>query len=359
MSPLHSGLVDLKIAESDAALLECMRKWNIHDNFVRQRLRLERARLEWPLPSRSELTVAQHTALLFLHLKNLGSDLDDEERPLRFKVLVLGPQRARYVGNDVGYTRALGAHKRLLNLVTWSEDLTWDGVGTPPEPLAGFQTWASFLAGAGKVWSEAGSFLCFREDTVKQRAQIHGTCFMQAPNVLVHYLVCKYLGRAPLDEATMVDLTKAKLRHVEALDLWKFIVDDSGGYAEDFLRELCDDRCLALHHLTHSQLTDTSIVKALDTWGPGLISSVVVKSDEILQDPLYQPDVGELLGASDASVAVVKDNLRHAMLIVGHRTHTVTRMGRCGSWCRTGGSASSSSSATRVSWWGGLPCWRG
>jgi hypothetical protein len=72
---------DLHTAESDDAIRGNLEAWGIiitpglWESFVRPRLR--RLQQEWPdagtvSPRRSELTAAQHTALLFLHMKDVA-----------------------------------------------------------------------------------------------------------------------------------------------------------------------------------------------------------------------------------------------------------------------------------------------
>ncbi len=297
---------DLQCAESDTALAACMNAWNMSsDNFVFVKERLRRLQQEWPddgtvRPRRGQLTALQHTALQFLHFKDLGRDLDDSTRPFAFKSLVCGD-------------RASKAHKRLMSLVALPEDVTWDGKGLAPWAFQGLQTWADFIQGsAGKAWRHAS--LCFTDATVLQRVQPVSPSFMLAPSVLMHYL-----------KLPTPDVSKHKLRRMSAAELWDFVTEDRGGFAEDYLRQVCGSPSLALHHVPYSTMTSAKVVHGLETWGPALISSCEVLASGTAEDPLYQSQNGVLLGACDlygtgSPVPRTSPRQLHSMLIVGHRT---------------------------------------
>jgi hypothetical protein len=184
--------------------------------------------------------------------------------------------------------------------------------------------WADFVA-THPEWrdSTTGASVFFEHTSpgsVKQRAQIHGTCYMQAPNVLVHYLCCLHHGGAPPSGVpTMTDLTKLRLRHFSANHLWMFITQDQGGYAKEFLRELCTHPgTYDTTDLSGARLADDAIIANLVRYGPALVSTFDIKGEEVGDDPVYDHRVHHHAGVDDVRVPV-KKLLYHAVLIVGHR----------------------------------------
>ena len=337
LGPPRAGpvVLDLHAAESEGAIRGHLEAWGIiitpvlWESFVLPRLR--RLQQEWPNAGstssrRSELTAAQHTALLFLHMKDLGSTLPDFARATYFRALVLEPAIGEF-RNPAGFAAAYKAHKRLMFLVGTPRDLVWEGPrsgGPAPDGLGDIQMWADFVA-THPEWrdSTTGASVFFEHTSpgsVKQRAQIHGTCYMQAPNVLVHYLCCLHHGGAPPSGVpTMTDLTKLRLRHFSANHLWMFITQDQGGYAEEFLRELCTHPgTYDTTDLSRARLADDAIIANLARYGPALVSTINIKGEEVGDDPVYDHRVHHHAGVDDVRVPV-KKLLYHAVLIVGHR----------------------------------------
>ena len=315
---------DLHTAESDDAIRGNLEAWGIADDEAFFRPQLLRLQQEWSddgstSPRRSELTAAQHTALLFLHMKELGEEFPASRQALFRELVVQPPPTAK--------SSVMKAHKRLMFLVGTPRDLVWEGPrsgGPAPDGLGDIQMWADFVA-THPEWrdSTTGASVFFEHTSpgsVKQRAQIHGTCYMQAPNVLVHYLCCLHHGGAPPSGVpTMTDLTKLRLRHFSADHLWTFITKDQGGYAKEFLRELCTHPgTYDTTDLSRARLADDAIIANLARYGPALVSTFNIKGEEVGDDPVYDHRVHHHAGVDDVRVPV-KKLLYHAVLIVGHR----------------------------------------
>ena len=118
----------------------------------------------------------------------------------------------------------------------------------------------------------------------------------------------------------MTDLTKLRLRHFSADHLWMFITRDQGGYAKEFLRELCTHpgRPFRTTSLSEARLCEADIIANLVRYGPALVSTFNIKGEEVSDDPVYDHRVHHHAGVDDVRVPV-KKLLYHAVLIVGHR----------------------------------------
>jgi hypothetical protein len=118
----------------------------------------------------------------------------------------------------------------------------------------------------------------------------------------------------------MTDLTKLRLRHFSADHLWMFITQDQGGYAKEFLRELCGHpgRRFRTTTLFEEGLREADIIANLARYGPALVSTFDIKGEEVGDDPVYDHRVHHHAGVDDVRVPV-KKLLYHAVLIVGHR----------------------------------------
>lgn len=230
---------------------KCLKDWNISKggSFVRERL--ARLKKEWPGPL--SLTVVQQKALLFLHLKDVGRELDADTRLVYFKALV-----APKLGG--GHAQ----QQRLLGLVKWSEDRTRKCALAP----------STLIHTMENKWH-----LCFNEHTFMRQA---GSGFMVAPNLMVHYLVCRHNGgMLPGDgTSTCADLTKIWQRHVPPSDLWEYILHGTGGCPSTFLTKLCNDPQLPLYIVPYTTMSDAAIVDAMNAWGPALVSSLLVATDK-------------------------------------------------------------------------------
>lgn len=158
--------------------------------------------------------------------------------------------------------------------------------------------------------------------SLRQRSQARAPCFMQAPNVLVHYLCClHYKGCAPPPGIpTMIDLTKLRLRHSCVEALWELIDRGIGGYAVSLLGQLCSiGQPFAVTTLSEHSLSvkEGEIIANLGQYGPALVATMNIKGEEIAQDPVYDPAVCHHAGVEDRLPATKL--LHHAVLIVGHR----------------------------------------
>jgi hypothetical protein len=336
--------LDLVEVESLGSVLAHLEKWGISTDEVYMASiivrRLARLRVEWPddgsvTPRRSELSAVEHTALLFLHMKDLMADEYDADRVAAFRKVVLGPGPRPPSPSPKWWLTAFKRHQRLMHLIHLDRDVTWEGplAGPAPPGMRGIQLWEDFVAHHPE-WTAPGGVgaIVFFHHTcpgsLRQRAQIHGTCYMQAPNVLVHYLCCLHYksegpgdGAVPAGTPTMTDLTKLKLRHYDPVGLWNFIHDDSGRSAVEFLEQLCASPDFDTTELSGSRLTADNIVRNLTKYGPALVSSFVVKGWCPQDDPVW-PGSGadHHAGAAEGDHPVKEPDLYHAVLIVGHRT---------------------------------------
>jgi hypothetical protein len=251
-SPLGYTLMQTPVLEGVGTVCSLLERWGLPTAGADGRI--ARLQAEWPddgsvSPRWSELRMVDLTALLFLHVKDFMADEDDDVRVAAFRKLVAGPgppppaNPRRLPCNP--WRSAFKRQERLMALMYADRDVTWEGSETPPPGMRGIQLWEDFLAGCPEWGSPGPATVVFSRDTcpgsLRQRALMQTSCcYMQAPNVLVHYLCCLHHGGAVTAETpTMADLTKLKLRHYGTQTLWDLIYEDIGGHVGTFLQQLC------------------------------------------------------------------------------------------------------------------------
>lgn len=120
------------------------------------------------------------------------------------------------------------------------------------------------------------------------------------------------------------DLTRLRLRHVPADQVWSFITEDRGGVAKTFLAQLCDypGRPFRTTTLSEDELCEAGDLVANLQWAataqrssPRSTSrarkSVTTRYIALHEAASHHPD----------ERVPVKKLLHHAVLIVGHRAH--------------------------------------
>jgi len=207
--------------------------------------------------------------ILFLYMKNVLADEDVEDRVRAVCRIATGPGPSPSSSPSRKWTVAHLRHQRLMALVrNMNGDVTWDGPGSGPAPpeLEGLQLWEGFAAHHPEWCSPEAHVFFVNTPALRQRVQSGGASFMHAPSVLVHYL-CSQCGGAP----AMPDLTTLKLQHYDADALWRFVHDNHGGVASEFLYRLCS---APTTELQRARVTADNIVRHLDMYGPALASFV-------------------------------------------------------------------------------------
>lgn len=333
------GCVDLSKAESVGSVCALLGKWGMSTSGAD--FRLVRLQSEWAddgsvTPPRSKLRPVNHTALVFLHMKDLMAEEKDDDRVIAFRKLVLGPGPRPVSDPPRWWPTLFKRHERLMSLIYYDSDVTWEGPVPPPDIMRGIQLWEDFVT-VHPEWSGSGSesrSVVFFRDTcpgsIRQRAllqtQIHGTCcYMQAPSVLVHYLCCLYYKRqghnaVPTGTPTMSDLTKFKLRYLNSRTLWDLIHEGIGKHSTTFLQQLCEGDKINTTELSLRRLTAANIVRNLTEYGPALVSSFVVKGWHPGDDPVWPGSGTDHHAGCQDFYPVKMPELKHAVLIVGHRT---------------------------------------
>jgi len=157
-------------------------------------------------------------------------------------------------------------------------------------------------------WSDPSLSTVFFRDTVAdslvQRHQLYGSCYMQGPGVVLHYALCKSTGRG---NHNMINLTSFMLRFMATDAIWEYIYENTGGFSADPLEKLAGPGVVVE---TEKVSTPEHIVSMFKAHGPVLLSRVVVDRD--LLDSGISRHVGPVAHLP------AKPN-RHAMAIVGWR----------------------------------------
>jgi hypothetical protein len=158
------------------------------------------------------------------------------------------------------------------------------------------------------AWSSPDSSTVFFRDIAPgsdvYRVQLSRNCFLHAPDVVAHYVVCKHnRSESLLNE--MVDLTAYVLKHFDGSRLWKYLYEDSGNSIH-FLHEITGSTPLELP--VNERLTDAIIVECFEAHGPAVVAHFRVFD-----------------GFKEGGYSYVGTDARptiglHAMALVGHRT---------------------------------------
>ncbi len=141
-------------------------------------------------------------------------------------------------------------------------------------------------------------------------------CFMHAPNVVLHYVVCKHRVLAGDDSEghlkEMVDLTAYLLKRFDGSRLWKYLYADSGGHSTKFLQELGGLRRREVlvrqaDFFEEDAVGAAAVVHNLVTFGPALIAQFSTFA-------AFKKGGDSFIGSNDA-----ESTGSHAMAMVGYR----------------------------------------
>jgi hypothetical protein len=136
---------------------------------------------------------------------------------------------------------------------------------------------------------------------------------MHAPDVVLHYVVCKHRAVAGDNShlKEMVDLTAYLLKHFDGARLWKFMYEDSGDDSVAFLKELGGLSRREVLELPATAVADgADVARNLLTHGPALIARFSTFAAFKTSDPPLHSFIGEDESAHGGN---------HAMAIVGYR----------------------------------------
>jgi hypothetical protein len=160
------------------------------------------------------------------------------------------------------------AKERLLRLVTLTHD---KGAATPPGHV---QAGIDAFYAAVPAWSSPATSTVFFRDIAPgsdvYRVQLSGNCFMHAPDVVAHYVVCKN-NRSQEALKEMVDLTAHVLKYFDGGRLWKYVYEDGGGYSKGFLLEITGLDEAETFETTAVATTGRDVVAKLENFGPALL----------------------------------------------------------------------------------------
>jgi hypothetical protein len=214
---------------------------------------------------------------------------------------------------------AAGAQERLLRLVRNARDVV--ATSLPPD----VQRSVDAFHAAVPVWATPTAAWLFQRDGVQgcdvYRAQLSGNCFMHAPNVVLHYVVCKHRRPAVASLRVrvsdhlkeMVDLTAYVLKYFDGRRLWEYVYEDSGGDSIAFLQELGvleDDDVIEARAVSMSEAV---VMSRLEEHGPALIARFKTFDEFNAADSSYQ-----FIGCHKTA-ASTRGLGQHAMALVGWR----------------------------------------
>jgi hypothetical protein len=158
--------------------------------------------------------------------------------------------------------------ERLLRLVTLTHD---KGAATLPGNV---QAAIDAFYAAVPAWSSPATSTVFFRDIAPgsdvYRVQLSGNCFMNAPDVVAHYVVCKN-NRSQEALKEMVDLTAHVLKNFDGGRLWKYVYKDGGGYSKGFLLEITGLDEADTRESVATDLSGDMVVDRLEKFGPALL----------------------------------------------------------------------------------------
>jgi hypothetical protein len=105
------------------------------------------------------------------------------------------------------------------------------------------------------------------------RAQLSGNCFMHAPDVVLHYVLCKHSPGDTSKYKLMVDLTAFLLKWFDGERFWRFVHDNNGGDSVWFLKQLGGLDGRDLLEMLASSPDEGTVVRHLHAHGPALIAT--------------------------------------------------------------------------------------
>mgnify|MGYP000104858107 CR=1 FL=1 len=168
------------------------------------------------------------------------------------------------------------------------------------------QTFESFVKKVPEWNDSINSFVLFRDheqlkekESLVQRAQKSGLCYMHAPVVMQHYLV----AMNSINKVGMIDITKFINEFYTAKQIWNHIISNDGGSSHLMLKRILSKGCKV------DTVSKKNLKEHLNKYGPILLSNFDVK------ESFLNINIHSHFGI-DSSKSVGQ----HAMLIIGHRT---------------------------------------
>jgi len=216
------------------------------------------------------------TALALLYVKRpselFGADMDASDRVKKLCNVLIG-------------SGPFAEHKkRLLRVTEDGHDKGFDApvvVGAVDVQAGIIKFYATYPAWAPHADPAATQSTVFFRDTVPgsdvYRIQMSGNSFMHAPDVVLHYVVCKnnlvdgYLADdSKLKE--MVDLTAYVLKHFNGDQLWNLLYKVGGDDSVWFLSFVGGLNSGDIVNVVARSTTPEAVVKRFDDYGPALIA---------------------------------------------------------------------------------------
>jgi hypothetical protein len=199
---------------------------------------------------------------------------------------------------------------------TFVEELDWQSFPTESDST-GLGSWAgASQSDISLLEANGGIFTVFDYHAIhlKQRRQLSGSCFLQAPIVLQAYLINKHT-KTPCD---MMDMSKYVRHYLPTKCLEKYLLKGSGDSLKFLLRILHgeDGRFGHSDYMIMGAVRDSEdmpkkLLGMLIEYGPALITNFLIEEDLRRGSQLIF-DGEPKFGTSD-------DSPRHAMLLVGIR----------------------------------------
>lgn len=202
--------------------------------------------------------------------------------------------------------------ERLLRLVTRKDQ----GAAVPPDDVQA--SIDAFYAAVPEWASPAMSRVFFRDivpGSVVYRVQLSGNCYMHAPAVVAHYVVCKNNPGDASKLKEVVDLTAHVLKYFNGEELWYGVHTASGGDAKGFLEDITGVRenngDFVELRPTNGDVTAEAVVEQFDTHGPAMVARIQAFDAFTAPEPAVHSWIGHRHD---------KKTGQHAMALVGHRT---------------------------------------
>lgn len=259
-------------------------------------------------------SVANERRRAFMEEKKLYAD-DPAMQKLLFSY-ILDPSSAPSGERREHYRKCQERLDKLIEMVT---DRTYDSVTD-----AKIQSFEDFCEIASE-WNRPDAFVLHRDHhclkhlgSPSQRVQIRGLCYIHAPDMMQHYLVCINTKT----NAGMIDMCRFIHECFSVHDIQKHIFDEEGGGSLDILQRIL----VPNSKITPASLDTPEIVADhLKRDGPGLVSMFKVYAD-FTDDTRHSHDVG--LNSPCKIIGIENDGMLgyHAMVLIG------CRQDAAGSW---------------------------
>jgi hypothetical protein len=249
---------------------------------------------KWTVDNNVALTEPREkVALQFLFDKKVL--INDRSRTFKFKS-ILNPKNA-----GVEQAKYEKAQNRLFQITNEYGDKSLDNL---PDDVMSFEQFCEKVP----EWKDpASSYVCFRDDlsmkeSLVQRVERSGLCYIHAPVVLQHYLVTK--GKNSVEKIGMINISTYIRDQFELNKLEKYIFENDGGSATiilDLILESGSKMSTGSPCLIQFETT-------LKMYGPHLVSQFMVYED-------FEKN-GNLIYHGTPSGKCIG---RHAMVLVGVR----------------------------------------